>query len=52
MHKIYCANLKYAKPIDKFQFERHGYFVLDKKDSVVGKLVFNRTLTLRGAWQK
>jgi glutaminyl-tRNA synthetase len=45
-------SLKDAKPEDKFQFERHGYFVADKKDSAEGKPVFNRTVTLRDAWQK
>ena len=45
-------SLKDAKPEDSFQFERHGYFVADKKDSVAGKPVFNRTVTLRDAWQK
>jgi glutaminyl-tRNA synthetase len=45
-------SLKNAKPEDRFQFERHGYFVADKKDSVAGKPVFNRTVTLRDAWQK
>lgn len=44
--------LKEAKPEDRFQFERHGYFVADRKDSVEGKPVFNRTVTLRDAWQK
>jgi len=45
-------SLKDAKPEDSFQFERHGYFVADKKDSVAGKPVFNRTVTLKDAWQK
>ncbi|NOT64525.1 MAG: glutamine--tRNA ligase/YqeY domain fusion protein [Methylotenera sp.] len=45
-------SLKDAKAEDSFQFERHGYFVADKKDSVAGKPVFNRTVTLRDAWQK
>jgi len=44
--------LKDAKAEDSFQFERHGYFVADKKDSVAGKPVFNRTVTLKDAWQK
>ena len=44
--------LKDAKPEEAFQFERHGYFVADRKDSVAGKPVFNRTVTLRDAWQK
>jgi len=45
-------SLQDAKPEDSFQFERHGYFVADKKDSVAGKPVFNRTVTLRDVWQK
>ncbi len=45
-------SLKHAAPEESFQFERHGYFVADKKDSVAGKPVFNRTVTLRDAWQK
>ena len=45
-------SLKDAKASDTFQFERHGYFVVDRKDSVAGKPVFNRTVTLRDAWQK
>jgi len=46
------AALQTVKPSDTFQFERHGYFVADRKDSVAGKPVFNRTVTLRDAWQK
>ena len=45
-------SLKDASAEDRFQFERHGYFVADRKDSVAGKPVFNRTVTLRDAWQK
>lgn len=45
-------SLKEAKPEETFQFERHGYFVADRIDSTVGKPVFNRTVTLRDAWQK
>jgi len=44
--------LKDVRPEDRFQFERHGYFVVDSKDSKAGTLVFNRTVTLRDAWQK
>ncbi|GER42218.1 glutamine--tRNA ligase [Striga asiatica] len=36
---------------DSFQFERLGYFVVDK-DSTPGKLVFNRTVTLRDSYSK
>ena len=45
-------SLKEAKAEDRFQFERHGYFVADRKDSFASKPVFNRTVTLRDAWQK
>jgi glutaminyl-tRNA synthetase len=40
-----------AKPGDKFQFERTGYFCTDP-DSEPGKLVFNRTVTLKDSWAK
>ncbi|MDR4496765.1 MAG: glutamine--tRNA ligase/YqeY domain fusion protein [Candidatus Scalindua sp.] len=40
-----------AKPFDRFQFERLGYFNVDP-DSVAGSLVFNRTVTLRDTWAK
>jgi glutaminyl-tRNA synthetase len=45
-------SLQDAKPEQRFQFERHGYFVADRKDSQAGTPVFNRTVTLRDAWQK
>jgi len=41
-----------ATAADCFQFERLGYFIPDAKDGAAGKLVFNRTLTLRDAWAK
>ncbi|XP_069795587.1 glutamine--tRNA ligase isoform X2 [Narcine bancroftii] len=40
------VSVKSAKPFDKFQFERVGYFSLDP-DSTEQKLVFNRTVTLK-----
>ena len=43
--------LKDAKPEDRFQFQRKGYFVADK-DSTADKLVFNRTVGLRDSWKK
>ncbi|WP_020160605.1 MULTISPECIES: glutamine--tRNA ligase/YqeY domain fusion protein [Methylobacter] len=46
------ASLADAKPESRYQFERTGYFCLDAKDSVGGKLVFNRTVTLRDTWEK
>jgi glutaminyl-tRNA synthetase len=44
-------SLKNAKPLDKFQFMRKGYFCVDK-DSTSDKLVFNRTVTLKDSWAK
>ncbi|HWX21083.1 MAG TPA: glutamine--tRNA ligase/YqeY domain fusion protein [Candidatus Binatia bacterium] len=44
-------SLKEAKPELRYQFERLAYFALDK-DSAPGKLVFNRTITLKDAWAK
>lgn len=41
-----------AKPGERFQFERHGYFVADIDDSAAGKPVFNRAVTLRDSWAK
>jgi glutaminyl-tRNA synthetase len=43
-------SLRDAKPEERFQFERHGYFVADRKDSRVGAPVFNRAVTLRDSW--
>ncbi len=43
--------LKDAKPLSRWQFERLGYFCLDP-DSKEGKLIFNRTATLRDEWAK
>jgi glutaminyl-tRNA synthetase len=40
-----------AAVLDRFQFERLGYFCVDQ-DSRPGALVFNRTVSLRDAWAK
>jgi glutaminyl-tRNA synthetase len=45
------ASLKDASPQDRFQFERLGYFCVDK-DSKPPALVFNRTVSLRDSWAK
>ena len=45
-------SLKNAAPDTRYQFERTGYFVSDPVDSRDGKLVFNRTVTLRDSWAK
>ncbi len=44
--------LRDARPESLHQFERHGYFVADAKDSAPGAPVFNRTVTLRDSWGK
>ncbi|MRT15423.1 glutamine--tRNA ligase/YqeY domain fusion protein [Vitellibacter sp. q18] len=44
-------SVKSAKVEDKFQFQRLGYFVVDK-DTTNEKLVFNRTVPLRDSWAK
>jgi glutaminyl-tRNA synthetase len=46
------ASLASAQPEERFQFERLGYFALDPKDTVAGKPVFNRTITLKDQWAK
>jgi glutaminyl-tRNA synthetase len=40
-----------AAPGDRYQFERLGYFCVDR-DSTTERLVFNRTVSLRDAWAK
>jgi len=44
--------LKDAEPEDRFQLERHGYFVADRVDSKPGAPIFNRTVTLKDSWVK
>jgi glutaminyl-tRNA synthetase len=41
-----------ARPEDRFQFERNGYFVADRVDSRPGAPVFNRAVTLRDTWAR
>lgn len=43
--------LQSAKPMDKFQFQKQGYFCVDK-DSSSNKLIFNRTVSLKDNWAK
>jgi glutaminyl-tRNA synthetase len=44
-------SLASAKPLDRFQFERLGYFVVDK-DSKPNQPIFNRTVALKDTWAK
>ena len=46
------ACLASASPDERYQFERKGYFCLDRQDSTPEKLVFNRTVTLKDTWAK
>jgi len=46
------AALKDAAAEDRFQFERHGYFVADRVDSRPGAPAFNRAVTLKDSWAK
>jgi glutaminyl-tRNA synthetase len=45
-------SLAEASPGERFQFLRVGYFIADVKDSVPGKPVFNRIVTLRDSYAK
>ena len=46
-------SLAAAQPEDRFQFERHGYFVADRREHQAGdKLVFNRIAGLKDSWGK
>jgi glutaminyl-tRNA synthetase len=36
----------------RFQFERHGYFIADRKDHSAAAPVFNRITTLKDSWSK
>jgi glutaminyl-tRNA synthetase len=44
-------SLEEARPEQRYQFERLGYFSLDS-DSTAGKQVWNRTITLKDTWAK
>lgn len=44
-------SLREARAEDRFQFERHGYFVADRVDSHPGVPLFNRTVTLKEGWK-
>lgn len=44
-------SLQSSKILDRYQFQRKGYFCVDK-DSTEEKLVFNRTVALRDSWKK
>ena len=43
--------LAHVKPLDSFQFQRLGYFAVDK-NSTPEKIIFNKTVGLRDNWSK
>ncbi|TMH30705.1 MAG: glutamine--tRNA ligase [Betaproteobacteria bacterium] len=45
-------SLQAAAADDKFQFERHGYFVADRNDHSAAKPVFNKITGLKDSWAK
>ena len=45
------AAFKEAKPGDKFQFLRNGFFCVDVKDTTEDKLVFNRIVSLKSSYK-
>jgi glutaminyl-tRNA synthetase len=52
IHAIVEPSLANAKPDEKFQFERHGYFVADRVDHAKGKPVFNLAVSLKENWNR
>ncbi|NUZ05328.1 glutamine--tRNA ligase/YqeY domain fusion protein [Piscinibacter koreensis] len=50
VHGYAEPGLASAQPGDRFQFERHGYFVADRVDHRADRPVFNRTATLKDTW--
>ncbi|HET8870447.1 MAG TPA: hypothetical protein VFM48_08380, partial [Aquabacterium sp.] len=44
-------SLAQADPDQKFQFERFGYFVADRKDHQPGQPVFNKITGLKDSWK-
>lgn len=45
-------SVKQARPEQKFQFLRHGYFCLDRKHTTGERHVFNRIVPLKDSWSK
>ena len=53
MTTLVGLSLANALPDQKFQFERHGYFVADRVDHVTGsRPVFNLAVGLKDSWGK
>ena len=52
VHGYIEADAANAAPETRFQFERVGYFVADRRDHASAKPVFNRAVTLRDTWMQ
>ena len=52
VHGYIEPSLANAQPDDKFQFERHGYFVADRVDHTASNPVINRIAGLKDNWSK
>ena len=52
MRAVVEPTLAVARAEDRFQFERHGYFVADRIDHLPGKPVFNLSVGLKDSWGK
>jgi len=50
-HGFVEENMIDSKPIDKYQFFRHGYYAVDNKDTKEGHLVFNRIVPLKSSYR-
>lgn len=51
LHGFVEPNMKYAKPHEKFQFFRHGYFNVDPKYTTSEQIVFNRIVSLKSSFE-
>lgn len=51
VHGFVEPNMSEAKPQDKFQFFRHGYFNVDPKHTSGERLVFNRIVSLKSSFE-
>jgi glutaminyl-tRNA synthetase len=53
-HRAFAAGTgTFSDGIERFQFERHGYFCIDPSETqAAGRPVFNRTVTLKDSWSK
>jgi glutaminyl-tRNA synthetase len=53
IHDCYVeSSLACARPEDRYQFERLGYFCADRKDTSPARPVFNRIVSLRDSWAR